>query len=306
MIALRHDMQEELENGTPFNVGFAQALARRAAEFAVFVREALPKATKDESEGYSRAADNSRDSISVLSDLIQLRKDMSDFEDVNPFDVAFVERLAATGRRIVEIAQSQLIPTTEAEADRMQRWADLNGSVVGLIKDTASLNAEMFSDYVPPSDAELNAIVHDANRIAQRFVAAAKTYDTKGLEGAKQFSDAVGGTFSAFKDGLLFFEALNSGDFTLKESNLTTFERATEKTMDVAARLGAKARKIPANDLAALGHTTQLLSAQSEALIKLAAVPFGDLPGAARNLDRQGGLVLGGAAPIINVYPAPA
>ena len=305
MIALRHDMQEELENGTPFNVGFAQALARRAAEFAVFVREALPKATKDESEGYSRAADNSRDSISVLSDLIQLRKDMSDFEDVNPFDVAFVERLAATGRRIVEIAQSQLIPTTEAEADRMQRWADLNGSVVGLIKDTASLNAEMFSDYVPPSDAELNAIVHDANRIAQRFVAAAKTYDTKGLEGAKQFSDAVGGTFSAFKDGLLFFEALNSGDFTLKESNLTTFERATEKTMDVAARLGAKARKIPANDLAALGHTTQLLSAQSEALIKLAAVPFGDLPGAARNLDRQGGLVLGGAAPIINVYPAP-
>lgn len=305
MIALRHDMQEELENGTPFNVGFAQALARRAAEFAVFVREALPKATKDESEGYSRAADNSRDSISVLSDLIQLRKDMSDFEDVNPFDVAFVERLAATGRRIVEIAQSQLIPTTEAEADRMQRWADLNGSVVGLIKDTASLNAEMFSDYVPPSDAELNAIVHDANRIAQRFVAAAKTYDTKGLEGAKQFSDAVGGTFSAFKDGLLFFEALNSGDFTLKESNLTTFERATEKTMNVAARLGAKARKIPANDLAALGHTTQLLSAQSEALIKLAAVPFGDLPGAARNLDRQGGLVLGGAAPIINVYPAP-
>lgn len=305
MIALRHDMQEELENGTPFNVGFAQALARRAAEFAVFVREALPKATKDESEGYSRAADNSRDSISVLSDLIQLRKDMSDFEDVNPFDVAFVERLAVTGRRIVEIAQSQLIPTTEAEADRMQRWADLNGSVVGLIKDAASLNAEMFSDYVPPSDAELNAIVHDANRIAQRFVAAAQTYDTKGLEGAKQFSDAVGGTFSAYKDGLLFFEALNSGDFALKESNLTTFERATEKTMDVAARLGAKARKIPANDLAALGHTTQLLSAQSEALIKLAAVPFGDLPGAARNLDRQGGLVLGGAAPIINVYPAP-
>lgn len=305
MIALRHDMQAELENGTPFNVGFAQALARRAAEFAVFVREALPKATKDESEGYQRAADNSRDSISVLSDLIQLRKDMSDFGDINPFDVAFVERLAVTGRRIVEIAQSQLIPTTEAEADRMQRWADLNGSVVGLIKDTASLNAEMFSDYVPPSDAQLNAIVRDANRIAERFVAAAQTYDTKGLEGAKQFSDAVGGTFSAFKDGLLFFEALNSGDFTLKDANLTVFERATEKTMDVAARLGAKARKIPANDLAALGHTTQLLSAQSEALIKLAAVPFGDLSGAARNLDRQGGLVLGGAAPIINVYPAP-
>ena len=60
----------------------------------------------------------------------------------------------------------------------------------------------------------------------------------RGLEGAKQFSDAVGGTFSAFKDGLLFFEALNSGDFTLKESNLTTFERATEKDDGCSRALG--------------------------------------------------------------------
>ena len=312
MLALRADMARELESGTPFNVGFAQALAKKAAMFAQFVRAALPAATKDEAEGYKRAAENSRDGIAVLSDLIQLRKDMSDYKDVNPFDVAFVERLAATGKRIVALVQSQLVPTTQAEVDRMQRWADLNGSVVGLIKDVSSLNAQMFSDYVPPSDAQLNAIARDANRIAQRMVAIARTYDTKGLDAAKQFVDAVGGTFSAFKDGLLFFQALNSGDFVLNPGNLAKFEKSTMQTMAVAARLGAMARKIPSQDLASLQLTTQALGAQAEALIKLAAVPFADLPAAAQALNLQSGALLGGARGAgggntiyLNVYAQP-
>ena len=312
MLQLRADMAREVESGTPFNVGFARALAKRAAEFAQFVRAALPAATKDEAEGYKRAAENSRDGIAVLSDLIQLRKDMSDYKDVNPFDVAFVERLAATGKRIVALVQSQLVPTTQAEVDRMQRWADLNGSVVGLIKDVSSLNAQMFSDYVPPSDAQLNAIARDANRIAQRMVAIARTYDTKGLDAAKQFVDAVGGTFSAFKDGLLFFQALNSGDFVLNPGNLAKFEKSTMQTMAVAARLGAMARKIPSQDLASLQLTTQALGAQAEALIKLAAVPFADLPAAAQALNLQSGALLGGARGAgggntiyLNVYAQP-
>lgn len=312
MLALRADMAREVESGTPFNVGFARALAKRAAEFAQFVRAALPAATKDEAEGYKRAAENSRDGIAVLSDLIQLRKDMSDYKDVNPFDVAFVERLTAVGKRIVQIVQSQLVPTTQAEVDRMQRWADLNGSVVSLIKDVSSLNAQMFSDYVPPSDAQLNAIARDANRIAQRMVAIARTYDTKGLDAAKQFVDAVGGTFTAFKDGLLFFQALNSGDFVLNPGNLAKFEKSTMQTMAVAARLGAMARKIPSQDLAALQLTTQALAGQAEALIKLAAVPFADLPAAARALQLQSNTLLGGArgaggggSVVFNIYQQP-
>ena len=311
MLALRADMAREVESGTPFNVGFARALAKRAGEFAAFVRAALPTATKDEAEGYKRTADNSRDGIAVLSDLIQLRKDMSDYKDVNPFDVAFVERLAAVGKRIVQIVQGQLVPTTQAEVDRMQRWADLNGAVVGLIKDVAGLNAQMFADYVPPSDAQLNAIAKDANRIALRMVAIARTYDTKGLDAAKQFVDAVGGTFSAFKDGLLFFQALNSGDFVLNPGNLAKFERSTAQTMAVAARLGAMARKIPSQDLAALQLTTQALAGQAEALIKLAAVPFADLPAAARALQLQSNTLLGGArgagggSVVFNIYQQP-
>ena len=312
MLALRADMAREVESGTPFNVGFARALAKRAAEFAQFVRAALPAATKDEAEGYKRAAENSRDGIAVLSDLIQLRKDMSDYKDVNPFDVAFVERLTAVGKRIVQMVQSQLVPTTQAEVDRMQRWADLNGSVVSLIKDVSSLNAQMFADYVPPSDAQLNAIAKDANRIAQRMVAIARTYDTKGLDAAKQFVDAVGGTFSAFKDGLLFFQALNSGDFVLNPGNLAKFEKSTAQTMAVAVRLGAMARKIPSQDLAALQLTTQALAGQAEALIKLAAVPFADLPAAARALQLQSNTLLGGArgaggggSVVFNIYQQP-
>ena len=312
MLALRADMAREVESGTPFNVGFARALAKRAAEFAQFVRAALPAATKDEAEGYKRAAENSRDGIAVLSDLIQLRKDMSDYKDVNPFDVAFVERLTAVGKRIVQIVQGQLVPTTQAEVDRMQRWADLNGSVVGLIKDVAGLNAQMFADYVPPSDAQLNAIAKDANRIAQRMVAIARTYDTKGLDAAKQFVDAVGGTFTAFKDGLLFFQALNSGDFVLNPGNLAKFEKSTMQTMAVAARLGAMARKIPSQDIAALQLTTQALAGQAEALIKLAAVPFADLPAAARALQLQSNTLLGGArgatvdgSVVFNIYQQP-
>lgn len=312
MLQLRADMARELESGTPFNVGFAQALAKKAALFAQYVRAALPPATKDEAEGYKLATENSRNAIAVLSDLIQLRKDMSDWKDVNPFDVAFIQRLTAAGKRIVQAVQAQLVPTTQAEVDRMQRWADLNGAVVGLIKDVAGLNAQMFADYVPPSDAQLNAIAKDANRIAQRMVAIARTYDTKGLDAAKQFVEAVGGTFSAFKDGLLFFQALNSGDFVLNPGNLAKFEKSTAQTMAVAARLGAMARKIPSQDIAALQLTTQALAGQAEALIKLAAVPFADLPAAARALQLQSNTLLGGArggggavTNIFNIYQQP-
>lgn len=294
LIKLRHDMAAELENGTPFDVAFAERLSKVAADFARFVRAALPSATKAETEAFKLSADNTKQSISILSDMVDLRKDLADWQSVNPIDLAFVQRLAATAAEVTRLVMSQLVPTTELEVDRLKRWAELNGAAVGIIKDIGSLNQKMFSDYVAPSDAQLDGIVKDADRIARRLVAAAAAYDSKGLEGAKAFTDAVGGTFSAFKDGLLFFQALNSGDFILNEDGLAKFESATLKTMAVARRLGAEAATIPSSDLAALQLTTQALAAQSEALIKLAAVPFGDLPGAAANLNAQAAQLLGG------------
>jgi hypothetical protein len=237
---------------------------------------------------------------------------MSDHADVQPFDGAFVQRLVATGKRLVALVQAELIPTTQNEVDRLKRWQELSGATVGLIKDVSGLSAHMFSDYVPPSDAQLNAIVRDADRIAARMVQAAKAYDAKGLTAAKAFNEAVGGTFSTYKDGLLFFQALNSGDFDLKPENLARFEASTTQAMAVSARLGAMARKIPSQDIAALQLTTQALAAQSDALIKLAAVPFADLPAAAQALQLQSNALLGGARGVgggntiyLNVYPAP-
>lgn len=312
LLQLRSAMASELESGTPFDAAFAQRLAQAGARMAAFVRDTLPTVTKNEAEGYQRATAYSKDAVAWLSDLIQLRKDMSDHADVQPFDSAFVQRLVATGKRLVALVQAELIPTTQNEVDRLKRWQELSGATVSLIKDVSGLNAHMFSDYVPPSDAQLNAIVRDADRIAARMVQAAKAYDTKGLTAAKAFNEAVGGTFSTYKDGLLFFQALNSGDFDLKPENLARFEASTTQAMAVSARLGAMARKIPSQDIAALQLTTQALAAQSDALIKLAAVPFADLPAAAQALQLQSNALLGGARGVgdgntiyLNVYPAP-
>ncbi len=295
LIKLRHDMAAELENGTPFDVAFAERLSNVAAAFASFVRAALPASTKAEAEAFKLAADNTKQSISILSDMVDLRKDLADWQSVNPIDLAFVQRLAATAAEVTRIVMGQLVPTTQLEVDRLGRWAELENAAVSLISDVTKLNQRMFSDYVPPSDAQLDMVVKDADRIADRMIVAAKKYDTKGLEAAKLYGDALGGFYGTAKDALLFNQAINSGDFDQNQANLDKFERAAGVAIGVAKRLGAEAATIPSTDLAALQLTTQALAAQSEALIKLAAVPFGDLPGAAANLQSQAAQLLGGA-----------
>ena len=125
---LRHDMAAELENGTPFDVAFAERLSNVAAEFARFVRAALPSATKAETEAFKLSADNTKQSIGILSEMVDLRKDLSDWQSVNPIDIAFVQRLAATAAEVTRLVMSQLVPTTQLEVDRLERWAALNGA----------------------------------------------------------------------------------------------------------------------------------------------------------------------------------
>jgi hypothetical protein len=205
-----------------------------------------------------------------------------------------------------------LIPTTEAQGKAASAYADAVDTSIAALKSTLDLPGKLFTDYTSPTDAQIRVVVADANRITRAVAAAAKTYDTKGIEAAKSFSDAVGSTFTAFKDGLLFFDALNSGDFNLNPAKLAQFEAATAKTLMVTKRLGALARTIPAADIAALGATTAALSAQAEALIRLSAVPWGDLPAALAGLQNQGGALVGGAVRggstttiNVNVYGVP-
>jgi hypothetical protein len=69
-------------------------------------------------------------------------------------------------------------------------------------------------------------------------------------------------------------------------------------------RLGAQASTIPAGNIAALQGVTAAISAQAEAMIRLAAVPFGNLGGAAAQFGSSGG-ALGGSPVTVNIYGAP-
>ena len=109
------------------------------------------------------------------------------------------------------------------------------------------------------------------------------------LEGATQFSAAIGSTFSAFKDNLLFNQALASGDFLPDPTNLAAFEQGFGQAIALAGRLGKQAAAVPAGDVAALQTITAAIAAQAETMIKLAAVPFSDLPRAAGQLGASGG-----------------
>lgn len=289
LLTLRSDMAAELQNGTPFNVEFARALAQRAAEFTGYVTQALVVESKQQAEGVTRAMATERDSIAVLKDTAELRTQLSNAAGDRAFDMELVQGLARRAREITDLVRNSLVPTSEAEVDHVGRWADAVAQSVALVKDTLSLNQSMFADYTPPSDAQLTMVVRDADRVARRMIEAANVYDTKGLEGAQKLSDAVGGTFSALKDNLLFNQALASGDFLPDPTNLAAFEQGFGQAIALAGRLGKQAAAVPAGDVAALQTITAAIAAQAETMIKLAAVPFSDLPRAAGQLGASGG-----------------
>ena len=109
----------------------------------------------------------------------------------------------------------------------------------------------------------------------------------------------MGAAFSAAKEGLLVIDALKSGDFVLPAGALKQFESSSLDILTTMEALGARAAMIPAMDMAALQNATSAIAGQAEALIRLAAVPFGDLGGAAQSLRGNGG-ALGGATTITN------
>ena len=111
-------------------------------------------------------------------------------------------------------------------------------------------------------------------------MAAAATYDTQGLAAAKAYADAVGGTFAAFKDGLLFFDALKSGDFALDTTALARFEADAAQAIAVAGRLETLAQ---ASGSTALSGVMGGLNTAAQTLTTLADVP------AAPVLAAQGG-----------------
>lgn len=303
IIDLKKDLSERVQYAVDPVV--IMALAQDARSVTQIVENALLPTTEDQAKALGTYAGAAGSAVGVLKDTMDLKKSLS--ESVSyPIDAAVIAGIAADGRRVTQIVEASLLPTTEEQAKALDNYSNAVGSSVSALKSTLDLPGKLFTDYTSPSDGDIRQITADANRVTRAVATAAATYDTKGLEGAKLFADAVGGTFTAFKDGLLFFDALKSGDFALDTGALATFEKSTAQTLDTAARLGALAASIPVANLTALERTTALLSSQAEALIRLSAVPWGDLGAATAGLAQSsvtaGGGMSGGGGVTNNFY----
>jgi len=299
--SLRKDLAEPQP---PIDAAYIRALANETKAIGAAVGGLLVPIAQTaliELDQYETATSSS---VSILKDVQDLRKEVA--EPQPPLDPVMLYHMAIDAQRASGVVKSLLIPYTEEQTDQMDRYEKAVSSSVGTLKSVSEITGKLFTDYVSPTDAQINLLAKDADRVAKGFVAAATTYDTKALEAAKLYNDAVGGTFSNIKDGLLAMQALSSGDFELDPANLAKFERGSEQAIATIGRLGALAATIPAADVAALQTITAAATAQAEAMIKRAAVPFGDLASASAGFAASNGVIGGkGNTTINNTFSLP-
>jgi hypothetical protein len=231
-----------------------------------------------------------RDTLALIRDIADLRREIN--RPMPPLDAGLIQQLAGDSQRVATIVRGSVLPATEEQNEALGLYADAVGDSVRALRDAGDLSSRMFIDYTSPSDAQLSMLATDAQRTVTALRTAAGVLDRDGSEAASAYATAVNDTFGAFTDGLRFFDALRSGDFQLNTGDLATFEQATRATLATMARLGADARAIPQGDIAALQTATAALSSQSESLIRLAAVPFADLPRAAGAFGAGGGVTI--------------
>jgi hypothetical protein len=290
MASLKKDIAE-LKDVPAFDQPMVLALIDRAQQFTTALQQHLIPLTEFEAEQFSRYASAVGDSVSILKDMADLKKELA--EPAPPIDTRYINQLVADAAVVTVIMRQHLIATTEEQAKQVSLYADAVGSTASALKDVASIGGKLFADYTSPTEAQLRLLTTDADRITGAFATAAAAYKKDGLEQAKLYADAVGATFGTVKDGLLAVEALNSGDFVLKPGVLEKFATASMDILDTTERLGARASQIPAGDMAALQTATAAIAGQAEAWIKLAAVPWGDLSGAAAGYAQSGGAMGG-------------
>jgi hypothetical protein len=300
VVALRKALAEPT---SPIAVADIQPLAVEAAEVLRILEASLVPTSEDQAEAVGRYADAASAALSLFGDVADLRESMANLSA--PLRAEDLERLADEGRRAYEVLIGRVLPTSEEQAEAVQQYADTVGAAVEALTAPLDLSGKLFADYVSPSDAQLDLLARDANRVAERMLAAAAIYDTKGLEAGKAYAEGIGAMFGAFNDGLVFFDRLRFSDLSVDPANLALFEQGVGMALDSAARLGALAATIPAGNIAALNSATGALGQAADTMIRLAAVPFGNLAGAIGNLGTGGGGG-GGQSVIVNIYNPPA
>jgi hypothetical protein len=304
MIGDMADLKEKiagLKDVPAFDQPIVLALIDRALQFTAALQQRLIPLTEFEATQFSRYRSAVEDAVSILKDVADLKKELAAAATVSLRDATII-RLADDAARIESIVSQRLVPMSKAQAEGIGTYADAVGSSVSLIKDVASLTAEMFDGYTSPSDAQLGKLAIDARRVASAFTAAGMRMTKEGAEAGKLYAEGLQATFGAAKDGLLVIDALKSGDFVLPQGALRQFESSSLDILATMSALGARAAAIPTSDIAALQSVTSAISGQAEALIKLAAVPFGDLSNAAGGLSQSGGAIGSAGGTIITNY----
>lgn len=292
----------DIEDAQPFTLADVARWSARAQQVYSIVKNSAMKIAEETADEFGRWADVVGNSVSVVADVAGLG---ASFKDAQPFTLEDVKRAAANGKRIVQIVEGEMLPITEEQATALQRWGDAQGAAVSGLQATLGLTASLFAEYVSPSDAQLDRIVTDADRIISRVKMAATAYGTEGLDAAKAYSEALGGTVASLTDTAKFVEALRSGnEFAIDPEVVAKLEESASVVIGLGGRLGAQAATIPASDISALANVTSALTGVYESLIKLAAVPVGDLAGASGALAglSLGGFGGGGGSSVVNNY----
>jgi hypothetical protein len=287
------DLRKELaEPHPPINGAAVLRLAEEATRVVKIVRGFLVPTSQAQADALSQYASVVSDTVGILSDVLSLGKDMKEGGAPSIPD-AMIIRLADQAARIVTLVEGRLLPASQDQVDALSAYADLVSSSTSIMSDVAGLGGDLFTDYVSPTDAQIAMLADDARRITKGFFEAGKIMGKDGAEAGKAYAEGVGAAFSAAKDGLLVIEALKSGDFVLPEGALAQFKTSSMDVLTTMEALGARAAQIPASDIAALAGVTASISGQAEAMIKLAAVPWGDLGSAVQGLSSSGGAMSG-------------
>lgn len=284
---LRKDLDSAENVVAPIDMALITKLANEAQAVTAIVQSRLIPLTQDEADALKRYADAAGSAVSVLRDMIQLRKDAADAG--SPIGLAVVTRLADDAQRISTIVQQRLVPTSQEQADGLKAYADAVGAGVSVLRDTAGLGASLFADYQSPTDAQINRVVADSKRITDAFSRAAATMSTEGAQQAQAYADAASSAVQAAREGLLTIQALNDQTFALDPKKLASFESASVAIIGTLGRIGARALTLPPGALAAATQAAGAVRAQSEALTALAAVPFDNAAALAGSFAGVGG-----------------
>jgi hypothetical protein len=308
LATLRETVTQAMKNSAPFDSKQVAFLIGRAKEFFGMLRDQLVPTTEATAAGFDAYATSVGASVAIIGGIAGLRQTVTEaMAESQPFDSKQIAFLVGRAKEFTAMVRDQLVPTTEEQSEEVQRYADAVMASAAALKAPLELSGNLFADYVSPSDAQLDLVANDARRFVDRLAQAAATYSKEGLEASKAYAEGIGATFTAAKDGLLFFDALRSGDFTPQPAALAQFEAGTMALMDTAARLGARAATIPAGDIAALGSITTVLNDQAAMLINMSAVPFGNLGAIAGSYGGQQTSTAGGSTTYqVNIYNPPA